>query len=156
MEDWTWRERKMRWRLQEIAREEERKGRKVWIGYGKIRIDNQWWRWDEVEEVLRDGNGNEVKEEEEGEIKWRIAFWNVAGLGNKDKDFWDGIKDWDVMVFSETWVEKKEWVKIKEKLPAGYKWEIQMARRENRKGRVMGGMVMGKRIDRGGIENRKG
>ncbi|EZA50916.1 hypothetical protein X777_10743, partial [Ooceraea biroi] len=67
----------------------------------------------------------------------------VAGLGNKDKDFWDGIKDWDVMVFSETWVEKKGWGKIKEKLPAGHKWVIQMARRKYRKGRVMGGMLMG-------------
>jgi hypothetical protein len=31
------------------------KGKKsTWIGYGKIRIDGQWWRWDEEEKVLRD------------------------------------------------------------------------------------------------------
>lgn len=29
LEDWTWKERKMRWRLEEIAREEMRKGRKI-------------------------------------------------------------------------------------------------------------------------------
>lgn len=31
MEDWTWKERKMRWRLEEIAKNEERKDKKVWI-----------------------------------------------------------------------------------------------------------------------------
>ncbi|KAL6421583.1 hypothetical protein ACFW04_014312 [Cataglyphis niger] len=42
LEDWTWKERRMRWRLRRIAREEEKKGRKVWIGYGKIRIVEKW------------------------------------------------------------------------------------------------------------------
>jgi len=42
----------MRWRLEELAREEERKERKVRIGYGKIKIEEKnWWRWDEEEEV---------------------------------------------------------------------------------------------------------
>ncbi|KAL6420868.1 hypothetical protein ACFW04_014384 [Cataglyphis niger] len=41
LEDWTWKKRRMRWSLERIAREEEKKGRKVWIGYGKIRIDEK-------------------------------------------------------------------------------------------------------------------
>lgn len=41
MENWTWKERKMRWKLEEIAKVEEGKGRKVWIGYGKIRIEEE-------------------------------------------------------------------------------------------------------------------
>ncbi|KAL6417693.1 hypothetical protein ACFW04_012575 [Cataglyphis niger] len=63
LEDWTWKERRMRWSLERIAKEEEKKGRKVWIGYGKIRIDEKWWRWDKEEEVLKDGNGNLKKGE---------------------------------------------------------------------------------------------
>lgn len=39
----------------------------------------------------------------------RIAFWNVAGLGNKDKDFWKRINEWDVVVMLETWLEEKGW-----------------------------------------------
>lgn len=39
MEDWTWGKRKMRWKLEEIARMEERKRRR--IGYGRIRIEEQ-------------------------------------------------------------------------------------------------------------------
>jgi len=58
MEDWTWGERKMRWKLEEIAKKEEKEGRKICIGYGKIRIGEQWWRWDERKQVLRDGKGN--------------------------------------------------------------------------------------------------
>lgn len=48
--------------MEEIAREEEGKGRKVWVRYGKIRIDEKWWRWDEEGEVLRDGRGNKMGE----------------------------------------------------------------------------------------------
>jgi len=49
MEDWTWKERKIRWRLEEIARREERRGRRVRIGYGRLWIDEQCWKWDEEE-----------------------------------------------------------------------------------------------------------
>lgn len=58
----------MRWRLEEIAREEMRKGRKIWVGYGVIRIDEKWWRWDEKEEVPMDGRGR-TREKELGEEK---------------------------------------------------------------------------------------
>lgn len=34
----------MRWRLEEIAKNEERKGKKGWIEYGKIKINEQWWK----------------------------------------------------------------------------------------------------------------
>lgn len=43
----------MKWNLEEIAREEERREIKVWVGYGKIRIGEQWWTRDEREIVLR-------------------------------------------------------------------------------------------------------
>jgi len=75
LEDWTWKERRMRWRLEEIAREEERRGRKVWIGYGKIKIEGQWWRWDEEERGIKrrerkdKGHGNGGRRgEREGEL----------------------------------------------------------------------------------------
>lgn len=66
MEDWTWKERRMRWKLEELAKNEERRGRRVWIGYGRIRIGEKWWRWDEEEGVLRDGKGN-IRLEDAGE-----------------------------------------------------------------------------------------
>lgn len=45
---------------------------------------------------------NERRKEEEG---WRVVFWNVVGLSNKDNEFWEGLKNWDVTV-SETWWRK--------------------------------------------------
>jgi hypothetical protein len=67
LEDWTCRERKMRWKLEEIAREEMREGRRTWLAYGKIRIGEQWWRWNEEEEVLRDNKGNVKRRERANE-----------------------------------------------------------------------------------------
>jgi len=75
----------------------------------------------------------------------KIAFWNVAGLGNKDRDFWREIKGWDVVVMSETWVEKKGWERIRERMTRGFRWKLQMAGRKNKKGRAIGGMVIGVR-----------
>jgi len=76
MEDLTWEERRLRWRLEEFARVEEKKGKRVWVENRRVKIDGYWWRWDEKEEVLKDGRGNmrgiergEGKEEEKGVIK---------------------------------------------------------------------------------------
>lgn len=53
IEDLTWKERKMRWemRLERIAGVEERKKRRMWVGYGKIKINGTWWKWNEREEI---------------------------------------------------------------------------------------------------------
>ncbi|XP_011864665.1 PREDICTED: uncharacterized protein LOC105560291 [Vollenhovia emeryi] len=40
-EDLTWKERKIKWKLGEIARGEEEKGRKAWIKGGRIRIEGK-------------------------------------------------------------------------------------------------------------------
>lgn len=44
----------------------------------------------------------------------------MAGLRNKDKDFWEGLKEWDVVILSETWVDKGGWERIKDRLLKGY------------------------------------
>jgi len=33
--------------------------------------------------------------------RWKVAFWNVAGLGNKDRDFWKCLEEWEVMILME-------------------------------------------------------
>lgn len=44
VEDVTWGEKKMKWRLEKIGREEKR-GNRVWREYGKLNINRQWWKW---------------------------------------------------------------------------------------------------------------
>jgi len=79
----------------------------------------------------------------EAEDEWKVMFWNVAGLRNKDVEFWKGLKNWDVIVFSETWVEEKSWDKVRKSLPRGFVWKTQWATRKKKKGRAKGGMIMG-------------
>ncbi|XP_011883569.1 PREDICTED: uncharacterized protein PF11_0207-like [Vollenhovia emeryi] len=61
-DDLTWKQRRMRWQLEEIARKEKENGRRVWLRYGRIQIEGKWWRWDEDEEVIKDGEGTIWKE----------------------------------------------------------------------------------------------
>jgi len=89
------------------------------------------------------GRGREGQRRKGESKKVKTAFWNVAGLGNKDRDFWRETKDWDVVVMSETWVEKKGWERIRERMTRGFRWKVQMAGRKNKKGRAIGGMVIG-------------
>ncbi|EFN89388.1 hypothetical protein EAI_16183 [Harpegnathos saltator] len=131
-DDLTWKERKMRWNLEEIEREERGKGRNVWVKYERIQIEGKWWSWDGEEEKLKDSEGEtrtmkgEGDKEEKGEGKvrekrgkreegraWKVMFWNVARLWNKDKEFWGRIKEWDVVMMMETWVDEKEWEKLR-------------------------------------------
>lgn len=46
-------------------------------------------------------------------------------------------------------MDEKGWDKIRGRLPAGFTWKSQHAKRKNKKGRAIGGMVMGIRV---GIE----
>lgn len=45
--------------------------------------------WDRV----RGKRGSGIRRERGGERgNWRIVSWNVAGLNNKDKEFWKSLK----------------------------------------------------------------
>ncbi|KAK0071008.1 hypothetical protein PV325_013679, partial [Microctonus aethiopoides] len=58
------------------------------------------------------------------------------------------MREWDVIIMMETWVEEKDWEKVKERLPEGYLWRAQPAKREHKKGRARGGMVTEVREER--------
>lgn len=64
-DDWTWKERSMQWNLEKIAWEERKKGNTAWVKYGKIWKDERWWRWNEEEEKLEEGDGEERREKRE-------------------------------------------------------------------------------------------
>ncbi|KYN08220.1 hypothetical protein ALC62_00795 [Cyphomyrmex costatus] len=66
-------------------------------------------------------------------------------MTGKDEEFWEGLKEWDIIGLVETWVEQKSWSKIRGKLPKEFMWKCQTARRKNRKGRAIGGIITGVR-----------
>lgn len=41
IQDLTWEEKRMKWKLEEIASEKKKRGNKIWVGYGKITINDQ-------------------------------------------------------------------------------------------------------------------
>ncbi|KMQ88293.1 hypothetical protein RF55_12247 [Lasius niger] len=104
-EDLTWKERRMKWDLKDIGREEELKGGKVWIGYNKININGEWWFWDEDGGNMRDWKGNRRR----GEMR------------NKDMEFWEAFRDRDIIFLMETWLDEKGWDKIRGRLSTGFR-----------------------------------
>ena len=68
---------------------------------------------------------------------------NVAGIKTKGREFWEYVCEFDVIGMAETWLEEKEWEKMKERLPKGYRWELKSPMKEHKKGRAKGGMLMG-------------
>lgn len=63
-----------------------------------MRRGGESWEW-------QDGRGEGAGKERRG--MWKASFWNVAGLGNKDEEFWKGLRGWDVMTLIETWTDEK-------------------------------------------------
>lgn len=60
----------------------------------------------------------------------------MVGLTNKEKDFWEEIKKWNIVLMSETWMDEKVWDKCRECVPRGYRWELQAAKKKSRKERA--------------------
>lgn len=57
----------------------------------------------------------------EKEREYKVVFWNVAGLGNKGRDFWKEVKEWHIIIMSEMWLEKKGWEGVRDFVPRGFK-----------------------------------
>ncbi|KYN04961.1 hypothetical protein ALC62_04156 [Cyphomyrmex costatus] len=102
---------------------------------------------------------------EKREQRVRGIFWNVAGLKNKETDFWEFLGNFEIIGLLETWIDEKEWGKLKEKMPKEWRWKCQPADRDKRRGRAKGGIITGIRKEieenkeelesREGIQERK-
>lgn len=66
-------------------------------------------------------------------------------VSRKRQGVLESLKNWDVMVLVETWVDEAGWDEVKGRLPRGYVWEVQFAKRRKTRGRAIGGMVLGMR-----------
>ena len=73
-----------------------------------------------------------------------ILVWNVVGLKGKNKEFWEYIEKVDVIGLMETWIEKENEA-VEKWLGKNFKIEISYAKREKKRGRASGGMIIGVR-----------
>lgn len=71
----------------------------------------------------------------------------MAGLWNKDKEFWEYLERSDFISLSETWIEEKNEKFYKEGLSKNFEWKFIGANRVRRKGRAMGGFLIGVKKD---------
>lgn len=56
---------------------------------------------DGVQERERDG-----KNRYKGKQRMRGIFWNVAGVRKKEEDFWEFLREFEVVGLTETWVDE--------------------------------------------------
>lgn len=71
----------------------------------------------------------------------------MAGVGNKDRDFWNYIKGFDFISLSETWMDEKRWENWRGRLPKSHEWECSYAVKDKNRGRAKGGFIIGKKIE---------
>lgn len=98
----------------------------------------------------RRGDGRDkIKREREREQRYKkkFIFWNMAGIGNKDRDFWNYIKGFDFISLSETWMDEKTWENWKGRLPKSHERECSYAVKDKNRERAKGGFIIGKKIE---------
>lgn len=82
-DDLTWEERRVRWKVTQVARKEQGEGRKVRIGQGRIWIEGEWWMWDEERGEFRDTRGQGRNVRMEGERSGRETREERSMGGNR-------------------------------------------------------------------------
>jgi len=68
----------------------------------------------------------------------------VAGIGNKDREWWRYI-GFDFISLNETWVNEKGWKIWKERLPRSHEWACDFAIKSKNKRRARGGFIIRKK-----------
>jgi len=68
--------------------------------------------------------------ERKREKGWKIGFWNVAGIENKNEKFWKGLRRWDIIVMVKTWDGQKRMEKDRGKAAKGFYMEDTMGDKE--------------------------
>lgn len=98
--------RKRRSWIRRIFKEEPKKEKK------REREEGEGWE--------QRGRGRRERQRRE-ELKNDV--WNTAGIKRKEREFWDYIKEFDIIGMSETWMEKKDWEKMKGNLSEMFNWK---------------------------------
>jgi exonuclease III len=89
----------------------------------------------------------ERRKNKETKRRRKLLFWNVAGVSNKDRDFWKFVTSFDFISLCKTWVNEKGWDRLKNRLPDSHEWAGSYAKKEKekKKGRCKGGFIIGRR-----------
>ncbi|KYN04775.1 hypothetical protein ALC62_04348 [Cyphomyrmex costatus] len=157
-DDLTKYERERQNRLRVWANDRRKDGMNARVKYGTVVMNGKEYVWDDCEKRMREKGEKHKKTVGVKKNKIIGIFLNVAGVKNKRTEFWKYIEEFDIVGLLETWVDEKEWENMKQRLPKGWKWRYQEAKREKKKNRAMGEIITGVRegIEEVDIEEREG
>jgi hypothetical protein len=91
--------------------------------------------------------GEDKREDKKGERRSKRDYEDGKGediilerstFKKKDEEFWNYVRQFQIVGLVETWVEERSWEKIEKLLPKEYKWECQGAKRGKKKERAAG------------------
>src|SRR6266566_554868 len=75
-----------------------------------------------------------------GKASHQLLYWNVAGLKNKDRDFYQQISSFDLLCFAETWADKSYVLPVY--ISQAYDCIWQDAVKHHNFGRLSGGLLL--------------
>ena len=101
----------------------------------------------EKEEVIA-GNKKEAMQGVSFNEKIKKVMWNISDV-KKVLETWDFLKNYDIIIILETWLEKNKERQVLNSLSKGYTWKAKAATRKNKRGRAMGGVIVGVRKNMG-------
>lgn len=137
--DLTWKERRNKDKIREIAAEKRKEGKEVKIGYNKLWIDGEEYGWRErTHELFRREKGPRRREGPKGQTRIKVISWNVAGIRSLEEETWGYIKGFDVICLQETWLEVKD-TALWEKRLKGFEYKATGAQKGGARGRTKGG-----------------
>lgn len=93
---------------EEGGKERGQRGRKQRKGNSKFQLNR------------RGEEGREIREAIDGEHRQKYLFWNIAGIENKNREFWKYVREFEIVSMCETWLEEEEWENIKDRLHESY------------------------------------
>ncbi|OXU22500.1 hypothetical protein TSAR_003604 [Trichomalopsis sarcophagae] len=111
----------------------------AWVKEKRERVyKNAWNKWEEKDKLLErleEWNQEErIEDKVDRDNVRKFIFWNVAGVFNKDRNFWSYIEQGDFISLTETWIEEKYIEKFEKKLSNEFEWSLIPAKKDHRRG----------------------
>lgn len=90
-----------------------------------------------------------VREARRGKGRERSMYKNMFlehSGSYKCEEIWEYMEEFNIIELTKTWVEKEGWKKIEGRMSKKFKWNCTPAKRESKKGRAKGGIIIAKRV----------
>uniref|UniRef100_T1IJT2 Uncharacterized protein n=1 Tax=Strigamia maritima TaxID=126957 RepID=T1IJT2_STRMM len=166
-EDFSREIRQKRFHLFREAKKSREEGNKAVVRYNKDMINDATFQWNEDQQCLEQKQHQELTGNQQSEclvmchktiktgdvravksVEGSMICWNVAGLNNKNREFWTFVRTSDIIILLETLIEEKNEKALLARLDSHFEWVTFPTVRVSRKGRAKGGQLIGIRKEK--------